>query len=291
MGFIYQMLQFQEERLWARRQRARGHGAHHRRDDRIHTRAQDASAGRCSTTRSVHFRLAELKTEVELLRSLVYRAVELYVGGKDVTRARLDGQAQRRAGSAREVPTRCLQYWGGMGFMMRRSVARVSRYALALDRRRRRRDHADNLQVHGHAAGHGEQAAERGISPSGSASFQHEGVADRGTISLADCRKEDLGRQRLARQRRRIGIALAVARQLPQPVPAVDVRPKLDAPIGLGPSRDIGEVHRDRPRQRDVDRLSAGQNFVDPFAVNRPARRAQSTPQDRRRPAPARSQH
>jgi citronellyl-CoA dehydrogenase len=34
----------------------------------------------------VHFRLAELRTEVEALRALTYRAVESYVGGKDVTK-------------------------------------------------------------------------------------------------------------------------------------------------------------------------------------------------------------
>jgi len=45
----------------------------------------------------VHFRLAELRTEVEALRALTYRAVEQYVGGKDVTRAGVHGQAQGRA--------------------------------------------------------------------------------------------------------------------------------------------------------------------------------------------------
>ena len=34
----------------------------------------------------VHFRLAELRTEVEALRSLTWRAVEDYVAGKDVTK-------------------------------------------------------------------------------------------------------------------------------------------------------------------------------------------------------------
>ena len=33
----------------------------------------------------IHFRLAELSTEIELLRSLVYRACEDYLAGNDVT--------------------------------------------------------------------------------------------------------------------------------------------------------------------------------------------------------------
>jgi len=63
----------------------------------------------------VHFRLAELRTEVEALRSLVYRAVDMHAGGEDVTR--LASMAKLKAGRlAREVADACLQYWGGMGF-------------------------------------------------------------------------------------------------------------------------------------------------------------------------------
>ena len=53
----------------------------------------------------VHFRLAELKTEVELLRALTYRACELYVSGQDVTM--LASMAKLKAGRLRrEVPRR-----------------------------------------------------------------------------------------------------------------------------------------------------------------------------------------
>ena len=62
-----------------------------------------------------HFRLAELRTEVEALRALTYGAVESYVGGADVTR--LASMAKLKAGRlSREVSDSCLQYWGGMGF-------------------------------------------------------------------------------------------------------------------------------------------------------------------------------
>ena len=60
-------------------------------------------------------RLAELRTEVEALRSLTYRAVEAYVSGKDVTK--LASMAKLKCGRlSREVADSCLQYWGGMGF-------------------------------------------------------------------------------------------------------------------------------------------------------------------------------
>jgi citronellyl-CoA dehydrogenase len=74
----------------------------------------------------IHFRMGELKTEVELLRSLVYRAVEEYVGGADVTL--LASMAKLKAGRlVREVTDSCLQYWGGMGFTWDNVAARAYR--------------------------------------------------------------------------------------------------------------------------------------------------------------------
>jgi citronellyl-CoA dehydrogenase len=74
----------------------------------------------------IHFKLAELQTEVELLRSLVYRAAEALVAGEDVTQ--LATMAKLRAGRlGREVPDACLQYWGGMGFMNETLVSRSYR--------------------------------------------------------------------------------------------------------------------------------------------------------------------
>uniref|UniRef100_A0A9J7Z6F5 Zgc:85777 n=1 Tax=Cyprinus carpio carpio TaxID=630221 RepID=A0A9J7Z6F5_CYPCA len=63
----------------------------------------------------VHFRLAELQAEIELLRSLLHRATALYIKGNDVTN--LASTAKLKAGRlARELGDSCLQYWGGMGF-------------------------------------------------------------------------------------------------------------------------------------------------------------------------------
>jgi citronellyl-CoA dehydrogenase len=124
-GFIYQMLQFQEERLWSA---ACGLKGLERLIDQTidYTRNRQAFGRAVLDNQVVHFRLAELATETELLRSLVYRACELYVAGNDVTR--LASMAKLKAGRLRrEVSDACLQYWGGMGFMSEAPVSRAFR--------------------------------------------------------------------------------------------------------------------------------------------------------------------
>jgi citronellyl-CoA dehydrogenase len=74
----------------------------------------------------VQFKLAELKTEVECLRALTYRACDLYVNGQDVLE--LASMAKLKAGRLnREVPDMCLQFWGGMGFTLENKVSRMYR--------------------------------------------------------------------------------------------------------------------------------------------------------------------
>jgi citronellyl-CoA dehydrogenase len=124
-GFTYQMLQFQEERLWAA---AACLKAHERTiEDTIeYTRSRKAFGRPLLDNQVIHYRLAELKTEVELLRSLVYRACESYISGEDVTP--LATMAKLKAGRlGREIPDACLQYWGGMGFMNETRVSRAFR--------------------------------------------------------------------------------------------------------------------------------------------------------------------
>lgn len=124
-GFVYQMLQFQEERLWAAASvlismdRVIDQTIEYTRDRKIFGQS-------VLDFQTVHFRMAELKTEVEALRSLVYRAVEMYVGGKDVTE--LASMAKLKSGRlARELADACLQYWGGMGYMWESPVSRFMR--------------------------------------------------------------------------------------------------------------------------------------------------------------------
>src|SRR5262249_58364991 len=83
-GFTYQMLQFQEERLWSA---VAGLVAKERMiNDTIEYTGQRKAFGQSILDNQVvHFRLAELKTEVEMLRSLTYRAAELMLKGQDVT--------------------------------------------------------------------------------------------------------------------------------------------------------------------------------------------------------------
>jgi citronellyl-CoA dehydrogenase len=74
----------------------------------------------------VHFRLAELKTELECLRALTYRATEQYVAGQDVTE--LASMAKLKAGRLlREIPDACMQFWGGMGYTWENRVSRLYR--------------------------------------------------------------------------------------------------------------------------------------------------------------------
>ena len=64
---------------------------------------------------AIQFRLSELKTEVESVRSLVYRGCQNYVNGEDVTL--LASMAKLKSCRLiREVADTCVQYYGGMGF-------------------------------------------------------------------------------------------------------------------------------------------------------------------------------
>jgi citronellyl-CoA dehydrogenase len=124
-GFTYQMLQFQEERLWAAASSLKGF-------DRLidltidYTRQRKAFGKRVLDNQVVHFRLAELRTEVEALRALTWNAVEAYVGGQDVTK--LASMAKLKCGRlAREIADSCLQYWGGMGFTADNPIAQAYR--------------------------------------------------------------------------------------------------------------------------------------------------------------------
>ena len=125
LGFTFQMLQFQEERLW-------GAASSLVSLDRLidqtiaYTRERQVFGKSVLDNQVVHFRLAELRTEVEALRALTYRAVELYVSGKDVTR--LASMAKLKMGRLmREVADACLQYWGGMGFTADNPISQAFR--------------------------------------------------------------------------------------------------------------------------------------------------------------------
>ncbi|XP_061122845.1 probable acyl-CoA dehydrogenase 6 [Syngnathus typhle] len=114
MGFTYQMLQFQEERLWAVANILTAMDMVIQ--ETIHyTRQRTIFNQPVLHHQAVHFRLAELQTEVELLRALLYQATALYIKGNDVTK--MASMAKLKGGRlAREVSDSCLQFWGGMGY-------------------------------------------------------------------------------------------------------------------------------------------------------------------------------
>lgn len=114
MGFAMQMMQFQEERLWAA---ANGLPSLDRMIDETieYCRQRETFGQKLIDNQVIHFRLAELRTEVECLRALTWNAIEDYIGGKDVVK--LASMAKLKGGRlTREVADACLQYWGGMGY-------------------------------------------------------------------------------------------------------------------------------------------------------------------------------
>ena len=124
-GFTYQMLQFQEERLWGAANCLKMMEVAIN-DSIDYTRQRKIFGQSVLDNQTVHFKLAELQSEVEALRALVYRATEMLVSGGDVTK--LASMAKLKAGRlVRQVSDECLQYWGGMGFTWENQVSRLFR--------------------------------------------------------------------------------------------------------------------------------------------------------------------
>jgi len=124
-GFLMQMLQFQEERLWGAASVVKGLAGGIK-ETTDYCRQRKAFGRSILDNQVVHYRLAELSTEVEALRSLIWSATERYIDGEDVTR--LASMSKLKAGRlAREVADACLQFHGGMGYMMESKVCRLFR--------------------------------------------------------------------------------------------------------------------------------------------------------------------
>lgn len=125
MGFMMQMMQFQEERLFGAANILKGlENCVNSTIDYCRTR--ETFGKPLIDNQVIHFRFAELQTEIEALRCMVYQAVEMYDNKKDVTK--LASMAKLKAGRlGREVADSCLQYWGGMGYMWENEVSRAMR--------------------------------------------------------------------------------------------------------------------------------------------------------------------
>ena len=75
---------------------------------------------------SIHFKLAELQTEIEATRALIYRACEEFVNGNDLTN--LASMAKLKSGRLiRDVSDACLQLYGGMGFTWENQASKIYR--------------------------------------------------------------------------------------------------------------------------------------------------------------------
>jgi len=125
MGFAYQMMQFQEERLAA----AAGSlvPLSNVLEETInYTRERKAFGSPLINNQYLAFRLAELNTELELVRAALYQAVDQMVAGEDVTL--LASMLKLKTGRlAREITDSCLQFWGGMGFTNEVRVSKLYR--------------------------------------------------------------------------------------------------------------------------------------------------------------------
>lgn len=124
MGFIYQMKQFQEERLDGAARRLASMDLIQETADYLRQRI--AFGRPLLDNQFIQYKLAELKTEIEALRSLVYRATAAYVEGEDVIE--LASMAKLKAGRlGREVADWCMQFQGGMGYTWENRVSRAYR--------------------------------------------------------------------------------------------------------------------------------------------------------------------
>jgi len=125
MGFTYQMMQFQEERL-AATALSLTPMVNIIEQTIAYTKERMAFGQPLLNNQYMHFRLAELATEVEMLRSCLYRATDKHVAGEDVTQ--LASMCKLKVGRLlREVNDSCLQFWGGMGFTNDVLVSRMYR--------------------------------------------------------------------------------------------------------------------------------------------------------------------
>lgn len=125
MGFIYQMEQFQEERMFvaARCLRSMELAV----EQTIEYTGQRQVFGQSVLSNQVvYHKMAEVQTEIEALRSLLYRAIDQYMDGRDITQ--LASMAKYLAGKlSMKIPSECLQYWGGQGVMSENWISRAYR--------------------------------------------------------------------------------------------------------------------------------------------------------------------
>lgn len=125
LGFIYQMQQFAEERMFVagrtvmQMQELVDETAEYLRE-RI------AFGKPLLDNQYIQYTLADLSTEIAALREMLATCVEKYVHDENVRL--LTAQIKLKAGKlARIVPDQCLQFWGGAGYLWESRVSRMLR--------------------------------------------------------------------------------------------------------------------------------------------------------------------
>lgn len=123
-GFIYQMKQFQEERLDGAARRLAAIALIEETAEYLRNRV--AFGRSLLDNQFIQYKLAELKTELEALRALIHAATKAYVEGEDVIE--LASMAKLKAGRlGREIADWCMQFQGGMGYTWDNPVSRAYR--------------------------------------------------------------------------------------------------------------------------------------------------------------------
>ncbi|MCX2973666.1 acyl-CoA dehydrogenase [Halieaceae bacterium IMCC8485] len=124
-GFTYQMMQFQEERIAGSAITIKG--LENCINETIEYTSQRQAFGKpLLNNQIINMKLAEMQMEIESLRALTYCACETYINGGDPTL--LASYAKLKAGKlCNSIPTECLQFWGGMGYMWDNPVGRAMR--------------------------------------------------------------------------------------------------------------------------------------------------------------------
>ena len=95
-------------------------------DTLAYTGTREAFGRPILSNQYVHFKLAELQTEIELFRALTYETSNMMERGEDVTL--YASMLKLKAGRLqREVTDTCLQFWGGMGYSNEIPISRAYR--------------------------------------------------------------------------------------------------------------------------------------------------------------------
>jgi citronellyl-CoA dehydrogenase len=124
MGFIYQMKQFQEERLNGSARRLASVALLDETADYLRDRI--AFGKPLLDNQFIQYKLAELKTEITAVRALVYMATQTYIAGGNVVE--LASMAKlKSARVARDIADWCMQFQGGMGYTWDNHASRAYR--------------------------------------------------------------------------------------------------------------------------------------------------------------------